>query len=565
MSELQDVVDHLTGPDGEFPVGQEDINGISYKVFLTQTSNLREYFIRAGQFGETPFLVYEDERYTFAETLGKAARLAHALRSEYNLRKGDRVAIAMRNYPEWIFSLIAITVSGGVVVPMNSWWTADEFEYGLQDCGAKIVICDVERADLFKGFQDKLNLSLIVAKAGDAPLAKGAAHFDDVIEGLRTMMFPNVPIHPDDDASILYTSGSTGHPKGVVSTHRGILSTLTNWGVMGVARSVVAGTFGEVPERQPATLMSVPLFHVTGCHSIFLLSMSGGRKVVLMYKWDPIKAFELIEREEITNFLGVPTMSFEMLQHPEREKYNLSSLLEMSSGGAARPPEHVKLITEKMPESPPTTGYGLTETNALGALLSGEDYVAKPNATGYPTKPLIEMKLMDEAGREVPTGERGEIWIKSTANFRAYWNNPEATAEAFTDGWFHSGDIAYFDEDGVVFIVDRAKDIVIRGGENISCLEVEAALYEHGDVFEAAVYGVPDERLGEELAVSITPKPGVVLDADDLRAHVRQRIASFKVPRYIWFHEEQLPRTATGKIFKRQLREDAAEAMVKAS
>ncbi len=559
---IEEMVANLTGPGGIYPVVEQEIWGVTHTVFANQPASLREYFISATQHGDKPFVVYEEEQLTYTETIAKAGIVAHALRTKFDVKKGDRIVIAMRNYPEWVTSFMAITSLGCVAVPMNAWWTQEEFEYGLKDCGARVVIADDQRAERILPAKEKLNLDLVVARPGEGwPHLDKVMTFDALCEGIGVQGLPCVGIDPEDDATILYTSGSTGYPKGAVSTHRAVLSTLVNWAIVGAARQLAEGTYGQEPEYQPASLITIPFFHVTGCHSLFLLSMIVGRKMVLMYRWDAERALELIERERVTDFVGVPTMSWELMQSPNLDKYDLSSLQGLGSGGAARPPGHVKMIAEKMPKAPPSSGYGLTETNALGALIAGDNYLLKPDSAGMPTAPLIKMKITDEEGREVPIGERGDILIKSAANVRAYWNNPEATKEAFTDGWFNTGDIGYFDEDGYLFIVDRAKDIVIRGGENISCLEVEAVLYEHTSVFEAAVYGVPDERLGEEIAVTITPKPNIEIDPEELRAHVGAHLAKFKIPRYVWIQKEQLPRTATGKIFKRQLREEATKQL----
>ncbi len=384
---------------------------------------------------------------------------------------------------------------------------------------------------------------------------------------------PVADIDPDDDVTILYTSGSTGYPKGVVSTHRAILSTLMSWRLYGLSQLLAfvesadekaADQLKSAATYQPASLMTIPLFHTTGCHSIFLSSILQGRKIVLMYRWDAEEALELIERERITSFLGVPTMTWELLQSPNVDRFDLSSLRDLSGGGAAQPPDHVGAINEKFPDKQAGLGYGLTETNALGAVHIGASYLLKPGSTGRPVPPVLEMKIVDDDGKEVPAGSRGEILIKGPCNFRAYWNKPEATAEVLTDdGWFFTGDVGTFDEDGFLYIVDRAKDIVIRGGENISCLEVEAAIYKHPDVLEASVFGVPDDRFGEALAAVVAVKNGRNPDAESVQQFLSDHIARFKVPAHFWFQDEKLPRIASGKINKRQLRETATELLAK--
>jgi acyl-CoA synthetase (AMP-forming)/AMP-acid ligase II len=305
---------------------------------------------------------------------------------------------------------------------------------------------------------------------------------------------------------------------------------------------------------QPSTLLNVPLFHVTAEVPVFLQSFAIGRKLVLMPKWDAEEAMRLIEQEKITYFVGVPLMSFEILNHPNRHQYDLSSVADIAAGGAPRPVEHVKRIEQEM-EGKPLIGYGLTETNGVGTGNWRTNYLAKPNSAGRPSMPLVDLAILDDAGAPVAQGARGEVAIRSAANFQEYWGKPDATTAAYTaDGYFRTGDIGYLDEDGYLFIVDRKKDIIIRGGENISCQEVEEALYQHPDVAEAAVFGLPDEKFGEVPgAVVHLAKPGAVT-VDDLGAFLTQHIAAFKVPQRIWLADDALPRLGTEKIDKVSLR-----------
>jgi len=555
------VAEQMIANEPMFHVGTKVIDGVELKVFDNAPPSMRDYYAIGAAHGDLDFLTYEDERYSYAQVLQLVANFSHILIDRFGVKKGDRVAIAMRNYPEWVVAFMAITSIGAVAVPMNGWWTTDEFDYALEDSGAKLVIADRERVERIHPLMDNLGLKLISVRMDVSDDAR-IARYQDLMAGLDDQAQAEVPIDPEDDATILYTSGSTGYPKGAVSSHRGIISTLFTWVLAGMSRNMVvaedAGEDAPEPLYQPATLMTIPLFHVTGCHSIYLLSILLGRKIVLTYKWDVEEALRLIERERITNFNGVPTMSWELLQSPNIDKYDLSSLQDLSGGGAARPPEHVKLLREKFPDKDPAAGYGLTETNALGAVNGGGNYLAKPGSTGKPLGPVLEMKLVDEDNNEVATGERGEILIKGPQNVRGYWNKPEATAEAFSkDGWFRTGDIGLLDEDGFLFIVDRAKDIVIRGGENISCLDVEAAIYQHPDVLEASVFGVPDERLGEEVAAMIALKSGRNPAPEDIKHFLADHLAKFKVPTYIWMQSEKLPRIAVGKIAKKEIRDDA--------
>ncbi|NWG46000.1 MAG: acyl--CoA ligase [Alphaproteobacteria bacterium] len=555
QQKIEAALEKLTAPGGEFPVGEAVIRGQTYKVFTTAPKNLLEYYQISKLFHpNVDFLVYEGERWTQTEVYAEAALLAHALRDRYGIEKGDRVAIAMRNYPEWIFAFMAVTGLGAVAVPMNAWWTEEELDYGLRDSGARLVIADRERARRIAASAKKHNAPIIGVRCGD-DMPEGVTECRTLMRSVVAAEFPPVEVGPEDDATIFYTSGSTGFPKGVVSTHRGILSTVMSWIALTRARQMAEGTLGQPPKFPPSTLMTVPLFHVTGSHSLFLMSLIGGRKIVLMYKWDPQAALRLIEAEKVTNFTGVPTMSWELLHQPNLDSFNLESLQDIGAGGAARPAAHVKMLKDRFPNASPGSGYGLTETNALGAINVGDAYLERPGSTGRPTPPLVEMKIVDEDGTTLPAGKVGEILIRTAANFRCYWNKPEETAEALSpDGWFRSGDLGYLDEEGFLFIVDRAKDIVIRGGDNISCLEVEAVLYHHPDVFEASVFGLPDERLGETLNAVVVPKPGTAPSPDALAEYVGRHLASFKIPSRIWLQPEQLPRTASGKIYKREIR-----------
>ena len=542
------IMAQLTGPAGDYPVAQQMIDGIEYPVFTTAAPNLPALFQICLQHGDQDFLVCGDDRFSFSEIYFSACRVAHLLKAR-GISKGDRVAVAMRNRPEWIMVYMGALIAGAIVVPMNSWWTGPELDYGLRDCAAKLV------------FLDRSRLRRLAETDNDTPFVSTGGFEERDNELMRLIAeFPPEPLPfdhllPDDDASIMYTSGSTGKPKGAVSTHRAIITTLMAWVLSGVASQVYQGTFGQEPEHQPAVLATLPLFHVTGCHGQLLCSIILGRKLVLLRSWVPEQAAKLIEKEHVSNFSGVPTMSMELMHVALEGKNDLSSLADLMAGGAARPPDQVRQLREAFPKAWPQAGYGLTESNAIGTLNGLNDYLEKPASAGPPITPLVEMEIRDPDGNALPTGEPGEICIHSAANIRAYWNLPEDTRNTLCNGWLKTGDVGYLDEEGFLFIVDRIKDIVIRGGENISCIEVESAISMHGSVREAAVFSVPHARLGETAAAAVFVAPGDNVSGPDIQGWLEGQLAKFKIPEYFLIVHEQLPRLASGKLDKRSSRE----------
>ena len=548
---LDDIIADICSTEDVFKLKNENIRGVNYKCFDSKLSNLNDYFQLSSQYSDKEMLVFKDERYTYEESYNLSSSFANALIKKFDVKKGDRIAIASRNYPEWINSFIAITSIGAIAVPLNSWWTTEELKYGIKNCGAKIIIVDDKRYNLIKDFADDKNLILLSIRCNETD----DKNWNNIIKPFLKTPMPKIKITPDDDATIFYTSGSTGHPKGVCSTHRAVISTLLQWMVVATARSI-KDQIKPDDSVQPSCLITVPLFHVTGSHSQFMLSFLSGRKMVMLYKWDPLKALELIETEKIISLSGVPTMTLEVMRHPDRHNFDLTSLKDLSGGGAARPSSHVKKLKTEFPNAKPGLGYGLTETNAAGAVISGDEYIERPGSTGKPTKPLTELIICNKNNKELPKGESGEIYIKTPSNFRCYWNDAEATEKTFFEGWFKTGDIGFLDQDNYLFIVDRAKDIVIRGGENISCLEVEDTINGHPNILEASVYGIPDERLGEILCCSLTIEYNEKISQDDLKNYLKNYLASFKIPTHFDFHREQLPRTASGKIYKLELRKE---------
>jgi len=557
---LDAVIDRIIAPGGPLETATASIRGNDYPVFKTAPNNMREYFAYfCAQQGDKEFLVYRDERYTFAQVHAEGVRIAAVLQLRHGIAKGDRVGIAMRNYPEWITAFIGLMQLGAVAVPMNAWWQAEELGYGIADSGTRLVIADEERARrlaTLPGCPPVITVRTSAVVAGQL----GFARIEDELAAAPPAPWYYAPITPEDDCTIMYTSGSTGSPKGAVATQRSVLSGALNYLVVGLALLELNAQAGVPAPAQQVTLLNVPLFHITGSVAVMLVSVAIGRKLVILHKWDAGEALRLIEREHVTYFVGVPTMSLELMQHPDRHAHDLSSLIDIASGGGPRPPEHVTRLGTVFPGINPVQGYGLTETNAVGAGIFRANYLAKPNSTGRASRPLVAIQIVEsdaatDALAPLATGSTGEICIRSVANVRGYWNKPEATRAAFSpDGWFRTGDLGYLDADGYLFIVDRKKDIIIRGGENISCQEVENAIYAHPAVAEASVFGLPDERLGEIVGAVVHPKPGAPLEAEALHEFLARHLSSFKLPAKIWLAMEPLPKLGSAKIDKVTLR-----------
>ena len=563
-----EAIARLTAPGQPFELTSEQIYSETCRVFKNAPATLHDLYHEARS--EETFIVYQDERYSFEQTYLEACRIGHLLVDEYGVAHGDRVAISMRNFPEWIFSFMAVTSIGAVAVAMNALWQSDEMEYGLTNSGAKVLLADQERLDRLEGTSDELAIQVIavrpqgeVANIGKCEVRELSALLEaqtDAQTEAPTSM-PEVTRHPHDPALMLYTSGSTGHPKGAVSCHRNVLCALLSWELDAEAGLLELGLEAPELEHQAATLLAVPLFHATGSHAVFLASYRAQRKLVSMYRWDPELAAELIEREKISSFIAPAAMTGDLVQTAHRTQKDLSTLLRVGGGGAPRAPEQVKGIDQAFTNAQPGTGWGMTETNAIGVGIGGEHYLERPESSGR-CSAVLDLRIVDEAGNELGVGERGELQVRGASIMEGYWNRPDANQETFVaDGrWLRTGDVAYIDSDGFVFIVDRIKDLVIRGGENIGCGEVEAALLEHPTVLEASVYAVPDERLGEEVGATLYCQHQP--DEDELRAFLAERVARFKIPRYLDIRTEPLPRTASGKILKRQLRAEAAEKQV---
>lgn len=575
----------MTAPGQMFETERTTVNGIEMTVWKNAPANLRVVLDMSRGHGAQDCLVYEDQRVTFEENYRIAATLAHRLVG-LGVAKGDRVAIAARNLPQWAMAFWGAIVVGAVVVPVNAWWITEELTYGLEDSGSSVVFVDEERLERIRPQFDELPaLSTVIVISEDPSRATRIGdphprvsivafeHFLGEVEADASP--PDVDIAPDDDATMFYTSGTTGHPKGAVGTHRNLVTNMMGLFFSG-ARAAMRFGGGNVDAEgnniPNAILLSVPLFHATGCQAVLITNVAAGGKLVMMHHFDAGRALAIIEAERITSFGGVPTIAMQILDHPDFAKFDTSSVSSVAYGGAPAPPDLVKRIKAAFPKGQPSNGYGLTETSAGVCGNSGPDYVAKPTSCGPPL-PVCDVAIVpEEFEGDEPTDDLakgpdvvGELWIKGPMVIRGYWNKPEATAKAFTKGWLRSGDIARIDEDGFVYIVDRAKDMIIRGGENVYSVMVEAVIFEHPDVADCAVVGLPHQTLGEEVAAVVVLRPGRVIEAEELMRHVAHHLARYEVPTKIFFLSTPLPRNPQGKILKRELRASLIEQMETAS
>ena len=553
----------VTGPGQIFELIDTEVRGVKMKVFKNAPAHLGQVFAGSRGHGDKTFLAYENEIITFAQAADRIDALASLLVNVYGVKKGDRVAVAMRNFPEWVMSFAAIISVGAVNVSMNSWWTEDEMDFALEDSGATVLICDQQRFDIGAASCVKKNIKVLVVRA-EKPLPAGVDKWEEVLP--LGDKHPGADISPDDDATILYTSGTTGRPKGAVSTHRAIISSIMAFSARNTIFQMSGTKLKDVdgPEIPTSFILIVPLFHVTGCVPVMLSCFVAGLKLAIMYKWDPEKALEMIEREQITNFVGVPTQSWDLVNSPAFEKYDTSSLRAVGGGGAPSPTSLVGKVNDKVKNGNPQLGYGMTETNAFGPAITGSDYLSHPTSTGRATWPMI-VEVRDENLKPVPTGQSGEIWFFGPMLIRGYWNRPDATAETIVDGWLRSGDLGRLDADGYVYVEDRVKDMILRAGENVYGAEVESAIYEHPAVHEAAVFGVPHERLGEEVGVAILVNDGMTLTPEELWAFLDVKIAKFKIPTQVVIMTEPLPRNAAGKFLKRELQQHVVKGTLKAA
>jgi long-chain acyl-CoA synthetase len=550
----------LMAPGAPYELSDVVIAGRAGRCYLNAPPNLRAVFEPMGQYADRDAIVYESERLTFAEQRAAVARMAAALRADFGVRKGDRIVLAMRNLPEFVIAFWACQVLGAVAVPLNAWWTGDELSWALGDADPVLAVLDGERRRRLReaGYSAE-SLPVIVTRAAEAELA-GAVPWHEIVPDYRYQGdLPECEIAPDDPATILYTSGTTGRPKGAVGTARNHCSLLMAAGF----QNEVGRLTGTRPPRRgtsprPALLNPFPFFHIGGLSSMYSAG-AGGVKQVLLYKWDTGKALEICTRERVTNLAVVPTMLRRMLEAPGSEKYDLSAIEAIGIGGAPGSADLAGPVAERFgPDVSVNHGYGLTETTSSACQHNGRSFMERPDSVGLPT-PGTVVRIVGEDGADLPPGTAGAIWVRGPQVVAGYWNDPSETAAAFSEGWFRTGDIGALDEAGYLTVLDRAKDVIIRGGENVYSAEVEAVLQEHPAVEEAAVVGLPDRDLGEIVAAVVVPVTGAAVTGDEVREHARERLAAFKVPAVVVVRETPLPRNATGKSLKRLLRAELAE------
>ena len=548
---VSEAIANVSAAGQPFEIIEVEHDGVTNRAFKNAPATLRQLFDLARGVEET-FLVYEDEEWTFAEVMREVDALSDTLVRHFGIKKGDRVGIAMRNYPEWVISFAAIISVGAISVSLNAWWTEDELDFAINDSGLALFIGDSERI---------LRASEPCARAGarllgvrlneNATYADGVERWSDVV--VTGVAMPEIQIDATSDATILYTSGTTGFPRGAVSTHSAICQTIMAFSSGAAIEAARRDGDEEGSGQAPCFILIVPLFHVTGCVPVMLSCFTWHFKLVMMYKWDPERALALIERHHVTNFVGVPTQAWDLIESPSFSRYDTSSLTAVGGGGAPAPPTLVERVEHSFKRGRPNLGYGMTETNAYGPGNYGDDYVSHPTSTGRVPTIVMDADIRDEALNSLATGERGEIWLKSPTLIRGYWRNPDVTADTIRKGWLRTGDLGHVSEEGFLYVDDRAKDMIIRAGENVYSAQVESAIYEHPAVYEAAVFGLYNERLGEEVAAAVMMRDATSLTTGELQAFLSSRLAAYMIPSRVAFTREPLPRNAAGKLLKREM------------
>jgi long-chain acyl-CoA synthetase len=541
----------LIGPGAPFEVENVILDGVPLRDFVRAPRTIVDVFRMGAAHEALDHVVYESERLTFADVRRQSLSLARELRSSFAVRPGDRVAIAMRNLPEFVVSFWGAALAGAIVVPLNSWWTGGELAYALRDAAVSVLVADGERLERLAAGErlEGVRLVGVRAEAGDVP-------FDELTSGARLDETEIPQLGRDDPVTLMYTSGTTGRPKGALSTNRAAIANIWNMAFAASRDSLITGRQPGAA-RQPASLSTGPLFHIGGVAAI-IGGPLGGAKLVLMRRWDVTEALRLAREEEVTSLGGVPAVARQILEHPATGELGLD-VRTFPMGGAAVPPDLAARAIETFGDGVQIlNGYGLTETTSAVVTNVGAEFASRPDSVGRPNL-TADVRVIDADGEPLGTGEVGEICVRSPQVVRGYWNDEAATKESFAGGWFRSGDVGYLDPDGYVHVVDRMKDVVIRGGENVYCAEVEAVLCEHPGVAEVAVVGLEEPVMGERVCAVVVPRPGSDVRLADLRAFAAGRLAGFKCPEALQLASE-LPKTATGKVAKNAVRAEVAGA-----
>lgn len=554
--QYDEAIAQLTSAGSPFETVSVNVGGQEYNAYSSAPSSVTELISAGRQFNDQTFLVYNDERISFDAFFKQVDQIAYVLREQYSVLPGEKIAIAMRNYPEWMSLFLAILKIGAVAVPLNSWGRSQELIYGLQDSQVSLLCCDAERLELLNAYLGESRLACLAVRGAASEELPACVELNELLDYLPDPLEDvSVEVEPDDTAMIMYTSGTTGQPKGAVMTHRNITNAVVNFECMMMANAMVSGELiGAAMQKgySQAALLAVPLFHVSGCLSQFIPSLRMGRKLVLLHKWNAEIALELIEKERITSFGGVSNMIQEMLKSPDFERRDLDSLFGLGGGGGAQPSGLEELIESKLPGALAGTGWGLTESTATGTSSTGLTYKRYPTSTGIPA-PIVDIDIRDESGNSLGKGEVGEIWVRSVTNIKEYWGKPEASQETLIDGWLRTGDLGYLNDESYLFIEGRKKEMIIRSGENIYPVEIELCIGRMETVAEVAVLGLSHEEYGEQVVAVVRAQPNQVLTESEIQEFVRSQLAGFKVPGKVYFQQEVLPRNATGKLLKQTI------------